>query len=219
MAERSDPLGPPAEVYPVGEYELVGPDLTEVVDTVRIEQLSLKAADRGPGPDMSAATGLAGPRMYDATVQFAIDGASWPLRLMYDVSFVSAWPCSDGSHPLFFDYVYEIIKADHIVEVRDWGGLYSSAPGVASARSSPAPAMMQGLHRHHSHHGQVGGSYRGNGHLTAPQAYGQEEEEDGDDEKVLVVEAFGVRDNEVLARAWCSHWGLSAVVADVRKTW
>jgi hypothetical protein len=46
-----------------------------------------------------------------------------------------------------------------------------------------------------------------------------EEEDENDDEKVLVVEAFGVRDNEVLARAWCSHWGLSAVVADVRRTW
>ncbi|KAJ8113848.1 hypothetical protein ONZ43_g5053 [Nemania bipapillata] len=42
--------------------------------------------------------------------------------------------------------------------------------------------------------------------------------EDDDDEKVLVVEAFGVKDNEVLARAWCSHWGLSAVVADIGKT-
>ncbi|KJK84907.1 hypothetical protein H633G_11272 [Metarhizium anisopliae BRIP 53284] len=43
-------------------------------------------------------------------------------------------------------------------------------------------------------------------------------DDDGDDEKVLVVEAYGVADNEVLARAWCSHWGLSAVVADIRKT-
>ncbi|KAJ2975939.1 hypothetical protein NUW58_g8216 [Xylaria curta] len=30
--------------------------------------------------------------------------------------------------------------------------------------------------------------------------------------------AFGVRDNEVLARAWCAHWGLNAVVADISKT-
>lgn len=44
-------------------------------------------------------------------------------------------------------------------------------------------------------------------------------DEDEDEEKVLVVEAFGVKDNEVLARAWCSHWGLSAVVADVERTW
>jgi len=41
---------------------------------------------------------------------------------------------------------------------------------------------------------------------------------DNETEKVLVVEAFGVPDNEVLARAWCSHWGLCAIVADVKKT-
>ena len=41
---------------------------------------------------------------------------------------------------------------------------------------------------------------------------------EGDEEKVLVVEAFGVADNEVLARAWCAHWGLNAIVADVGKT-
>lgn len=40
-----------------------------------------------------------------------------------------------------------------------------------------------------------------------------------DDGQVLVVESFGVADNEVLARAWCSHWGLSAIVADIGKTW
>ncbi|KAL2684854.1 hypothetical protein Neosp_005945 [[Neocosmospora] mangrovei] len=124
MGERSDPLGPPAEVYPVDEYQPVapkgGPD--DAVDTVRIEMLSLKAADR---PDGASPTS-SGSRLFDATVQFAIDG----------------------------------------------------------------------------------------GHLFD---HGANEEED-DDEKVLVVEAFGVRDNEVLARAWCSHWGLSAIVADVQKT-
>lgn len=35
---------------------------------------------------------------------------------------------------------------------------------------------------------------------------------------MLVIEAFGVSDNEVLARAWCAHWALSAVVADMERT-
>ncbi|KAI4194583.1 MAG: hypothetical protein LQ346_003660 [Caloplaca aetnensis] len=34
-----------------------------------------------------------------------------------------------------------------------------------------------------------------------------------DKDKVLVIEAFGPADNAVLARAWCSYMGLSAVVA------
>ncbi|KAF4981184.1 hypothetical protein FZEAL_2953 [Fusarium zealandicum] len=211
MGERSDPLGPPAEVYPVDDYQLVTPKggTDDAVDTVRIELLSLKAADR---PESASPT-TAGPRLFDATVQFAIDGVSWPLRLMYDVSFVAAWPCSDGPHPLFFDYIYTAICVDSIVGVRDWGGLYGGPP-AHSVRSSPGPGMMRGPYRdmfsqsfNHNHS-------RGQGLFdNAP-----EEEEDDDDEKVLVVEAFGVRDNEVLARAWCSHWGLSAVVADIKKT-
>ncbi|CAM1510416.1 Fc.00g007510.m01.CDS01 [Cosmosporella sp. VM-42] len=199
MGERSDPLGPAAEVFPIHEYKLATPALDDPVDTVRVELLSLKGTDR---PDETTMT-VGGPRLFDATVQFAIDGVSWPLRLMYDVSFISAWPCSDGPHPLFFDYVYESIKVDTIVGVRDWGGLYGG-PAANSVRSSPGPAMMREGRREHLMHGFY--------------AMGPPEEEEDDDEKVLVVEAFGVRDNEVLARAWCSHWGLSAVVADVRRT-
>lgn len=180
MSERSDPLGPPTEVFPVKEYKLIAPDVDEIVDTVRIELLSFKPCSDRPSES--------GPRWFDATVQFAIDGISWPLRLAYDVSFISAWPCSDGPHPLFFDYVYRVIKADEIVNVKDWGSLYGSDPW--SSRSSPATGASSKAATH-----------------------------DYDDEKVLVVEAFGVTDNEVLARAWCSHWGLSAVIADSQKTW
>lgn len=216
MGERSDPLGPPAEVYPVDEYQLVAPrGVDEAIDTVRIELLTLKAADR---PDDTTLT-VGGPRLFDATVQFAIDGVSWPLRLMYDVSFVAAWPCSDGPHPLFFDYVYTSIRVDSIVGVRDWGGLYGGPP-IHSVRSSPGPGMMRGPYRdlfsHSFGHGPSNGNGFHNGHGMYDGAL--DEEGDDDDEKVLVVEAFGVRDNEVLARAWCSHWGLSAVVADIRKT-
>ena len=35
---------------------------------------------------------------------------------------------------------------------------------------------------------------------------------------VLVIEAFGVSDNEVLARAWCAYEGVHALIANVRKT-
>ena len=37
-------------------------------------------------------------------------------------------------------------------------------------------------------------------------------------ESILVVEADGVRDNEVLVRAWASHVGFSAVVARKGET-
>ncbi|KFH44670.1 hypothetical protein ACRE_045160 [Hapsidospora chrysogenum ATCC 11550] len=181
MAERSEPLGPPADYYPVGDYVLEVPDSTTddaVVDTVRVELLGLRAAATAVGEGER----LNGPRIFDATLQFAVDGVSWPLRLMYDVSFITAWPCSEGPHPLFFDYVYRRIRVDEIMEVRNWGGLYG----------------------------------RGKDDLYRRDGDGSRNEDD--EERVLVVQTFGVSDNEVLARAWCAHWGLSAVVADIRKT-
>lgn len=36
--------------------------------------------------------------------------------------------------------------------------------------------------------------------------------------KVLVIEALGVSDNEVFARAWCAHNGHSAIIANIKDT-
>ncbi|KAM4060583.1 hypothetical protein HRG_001865 [Hirsutella rhossiliensis] len=187
MEERSDPLGPEAEAYPVGDYELAEPQTESgfVVDAVRMELLGFKpvmATGTTSTTTMdTTATASSAVAAYDATIQFAIDGLSWPLRLMYDVDFVAAWPCSHGPHPLFFDYVFRTVRVDEVVRVRDWGRGGGRGPWT-------------------------------NGNARAA------DDEDVDDEEVLVVEAFGVRDNEALARAWCSHWGLSAVVADVDRT-
>jgi hypothetical protein len=181
MTIRSDPLGPPSETYPVSEYKLPSPDETYTVNTVRIEKLALKAVHSISSTDSGK------PPTYDAAVQFAIDGRSWPLRLSYDVSFISAFPCSRGPHPLFFDYVFKAVAVDEILTIKDWGG---STPDSEPRRSSSAAASEQ-----------TGAT------------------DDDEREKVLVVEAFGVADNEVLARSWCAHWGLSAIVAEVGRTW
>ena len=217
MAERSDPLGPPAEVFPVKEYKLVSVDTTDIVDTIRIELLSLRQAaapssssgtvpsSAGSGslpPPSTTGTPVGGvssaPGWFDATVQFAIDGISWPMRLNYDVSFVCAWPCSGKPHPLFFDYTYDVVKADEIVNVHDWATPTGSAQDMRNRSASPMVRF-------------------GGAGIPGPRY--PSVSKDGDDEKVLVVEAFGVQDNEVLARAWCSHWGLSAIVADLKETW
>jgi hypothetical protein len=191
MSTRSDALGPRADAYPVREYKLPALDsMRYMVDAVRMELFSFK-----PVTMTGRESSVMGPRLFDAQVQFAIDGVSWPLRLMYDVSFISAWPCADGPHPLFYDYEYQLIKADEIINVRNWGGLYGGDghnSGPSSTASSPPPAA------------------------DVAKAI---VDRDVDDEKVLVVDAVGVRDNEVLARAWCAHWGFSAVVADVHNTW
>lgn len=192
MAERSDALGPPAEVYPVREYLLVGPEEDGLLDLARMELLTLKAV---PGVNAGA-----GPGLYDAKLQFAIDGVSWPLHLTYDVSFISAWPCSDGPHVLFFDYIHKTVPVDDLIHVQDWGGLFKKPVLPQSARSTPVPDPL-------------GRGTGGNPALDPAR------EDEHPEEEVLVVEAMGVKDYEVLARAWCAHWGLSAVVADINKTW
>jgi hypothetical protein len=207
MSERSDPLGPPAQVFPVKEYALVSPtyDL-DAQDFVRMELLSLRPYTN-PNPSIVDS----GPRWFDARLQFAIDGASWPLRLAFDVNFIHAWPCSDGPHPLFFDYVFECVRADELVDIKNWNGMYGGHPEERDARSL-SPGSAGG-----SASGPAGAKSTGN--LGTMQAGRKGAPAPGDEEKVLVVEAFGVADNEVLARAWCAHWGLSAVVADVGRTW
>ncbi|KAI0974846.1 hypothetical protein F4678DRAFT_457962 [Xylaria arbuscula] len=197
MSERCDPLGPSAEVYPVKEYELLTPDSDNIVDTVRIEMLNLKPL---------ADTPETGPGWFDASIQFAISGVSWPLRLSYDVCFIHAWPCSDGPHPLFFDYVHTVVRVDEVVEITDW------------VRPTPPPVNGSGSLKDRS---AVSTPVGGSGSNSQQQQHFSHKHlpHDTDDaERVLVVEAFGVKDNEVLARAWCSHWGLSAVVADIGKT-
>ncbi|KAM3550276.1 hypothetical protein ARSEF4850_008428 [Beauveria asiatica] len=192
MGERSDPLGPPSAVFPIDEYVLVTPEasLGAPLNTARLELLTLREV---PAPDHIKTP--PGPKLFDARIQVAVDGVSWPLRLAYDVSFVNAWPCSDGPHPLFFDYIYRRIAVEDILGVKDWGGLYKKNSNTRSARSTPMPIV----------HGA-------NGNVAADGIQQQ------DDDEVLVVEAFGVPDHEVLARAWCAHWGVSAMVADIGKT-
>lgn len=202
MSERSDPLGPPTEVFPVKEYELVSPEVDDIVDTVRIELLTLKPCEDREGE--------IGPQWFDAAIQFAIDGASWPLRLNYDVNFINAWPCTGGPHPLFYDYVHQVVKADEIIDIRDWAGLYG--PKSKARLSNHHDDSDRSSSESRRGEGSSKGNRTMNGHKYSSSM-------DNDDEKVLVIEAFGVPDNEVLARAWCAHWGLSAVVADIRKTW
>ncbi|KAK4122910.1 hypothetical protein N657DRAFT_634872 [Parathielavia appendiculata] len=242
MSERSDPLGPPTQVFPVKEYSLVSPDRDDdayLADLVRIELLTLRpcatnantpasstslpqspvSPSPAPSKQTAAAAAAKAPRYYDASIQFAIDGVSWPLRLAYDVSFVSAWPCSDGPHPLFFDYVYMPVKADQLVKVRDWNGGYGGGGGAGSRPATATAAGGQSYQGNNINNG-LGAGLGGN-HIINMNKTGVSSPSTlsgGDEERVLVVEAFGVPDNEVLARAWCAHWGLSAVVADLGRT-
>jgi hypothetical protein len=201
MTERSDPLGPASDKYPLSEYQLVLSEVDpyNITDTVRIEKLSLKPVL--PAQDGQDTRVKDKPLTYDAAVQFAIDGKSWLLRLSYDVSFIAACPCARGPHPLFFDYDFKRVRVDELPTIKRWGGLNPNVSSIG-ASSSDGARMVDGAGKL----GRQGGR--------------DESEDEGDDEaeKVLLVDAFGVADNEVLARAWASHWGLSALLADVEMT-
>lgn len=186
MTLRSDPRGPSATSYSVGNYQVLLPDTDEIVNGIRIEKLALRpvpALGSENDPDLDKRNR---PGVFDATVQFAMDGRSWPIHLLFDVSFISAYPCAAGPHPLWKDYHYRAVKVDELLEIKDWPMLNgrSERTDFGSVEElAPAAAEQKAV------------------------------------DEVLVVEAFGVADNEVLARAWCSSSGFSAIITDMNKTW
>ncbi|KAF2454459.1 hypothetical protein BDY21DRAFT_291255 [Lineolata rhizophorae] len=204
MARRTEPLGPANNEYPIADYDLLLPDEEEAAtDDIRVEKLSLKpvkdqpataAGGRRAGNSPGNGTLLSPncPLVWDAAISFACGGRSWMLSLRYDVDFIAAFPCHAGPHVLFYDYAYRAVKEDGFDEDDE--------------------------------------DEDGEDDFDLDE---DDEDEDEDDEvgadgaprpaferieQVLAIEALGVSDNEVLARAWCAHWGLSAVVANVTRT-
>lgn len=79
------------------------------------------------------------------------------------------------------------------MDITDWGLQSGRTPRPTSSKSSPgkkALALMNEQKK--SAHEQV--------------------------TNVLAIEALGVSDNEVFARAWCAHHGHSAIVANIKET-
>ncbi|KAH8820451.1 VTC domain-containing protein [Xylogone sp. PMI_703] len=182
MVLRSDPRGSSASVYPVADYQVLLPDRDEIINGIRIEKIALRPVS-SLSSDGAEEHGheKSKPGTFDATVRFAMDGRSWPISLLFDVSFVSAYPCGSGPHPLWKNYHYRAVKVDELLEIKDW-------PISSGHSSSDAEEFAPGIPEQRSI------------------------------DEVLIVEAFGIADNEVLARAWCSSLGFSAVVADMDKT-
>lgn len=94
---------------------------------------------------------------------------------------------------LFYDFDYQAIKIDEgLVDIQDWGRQSGRTSRPSSARSSPSKKSLSLTNSDKPAHMQVS--------------------------KVLAIEALGVSDNEVFARAWCSHHGHSAIVANIKET-
>ena len=201
MALRSDPVGPPGDFIPVKEFKVVRPQ-HDAVDTIRVEKLACPVGEKIRKCSSDE------PSIFNVAVKFAIEGASYALRLRHDTLYIKAVPCS-GRHVLFYDYTYKAIRVDELLGQRCWGGVDAKQPGTATAsKAESGPSDPRKKH------------------------------DEYDNEAVLVVEALGVADNEVFARAWykftytfihgrlwllirtirCSYMGLSAIVANVEET-
>lgn len=208
MAERTGPLGPPGPTYPIDDYEVPMPDTEDVTDLIRIEKLSFAPLKEQPS---STKQMHGAPLVFDTAIYFACGGESWALKLKYDVDFINAFPCHQGPHGkfgwqshqfefrlilvvLFYDYEYKAIKIDDaLVDIHDWGKQSGRISRPNSSRSSPTKKALA---------------------LTnAPVKSAHEQVT-----KVLVIEALGVSDNEVFARAWCANYGHSAIVANIKET-
>ncbi|KAF2261642.1 hypothetical protein CC78DRAFT_469879 [Lojkania enalia] len=193
MGKRTNPLGPEDTNYPIDDYEVPIPDTDEVTNDIRMEKLSFVPTREQP-PSTRNVPGA--PLVFDAAISFACGGESWPMRLRYDVDFIQAFPCHQGPHVLFYDFDYSAIRIDAgLVDIDDWGLQSGRISRPSSVRSSPTSKKSMALTtttKVEDAHMQV--------------------------KKVLAIEALGVSDNEVFARAWCAHHGHSAIVANIKDT-
>jgi hypothetical protein len=95
MSVRTEPLGPEDDSYPVNDYDLIVPDTVDVTDLIRVEKLSFQIVK---DHSSSSRMGADAPLLFDAAIVFACGGESWPMRLKYNVDFLSAYPCVGGPH-------------------------------------------------------------------------------------------------------------------------
>ena len=209
IAARSAPLGPPAPNYSIRDYTLPVPEPTDAVDSIRIQKLALS-----PHP-LSLSHNDENPITYDAAIVFVVQNQTIPIRLRYNVSFIHCPPCRNGPHPLFWDYAHQSLKPDELLlDLRCWNGVSVDAKTPAESRSGAPPSSFSDSPSSSSPSSSF--SSTSSGTMAADEDRTQRRSRVP--ESILVVEADGVSDNEVLVRAWASHVGFSAVVATKGQT-
>ena len=94
MDQRTDPLGQKRDAYLAADFDVPLPDTDHVVDNIRLEKLSFRPA-HDDGPESGDVSQLS---TFRASTIFALNGKSSPLELLYDVDFITAYPCHRGQH-------------------------------------------------------------------------------------------------------------------------
>ena len=97
MDQRTNPLGPKRNAYLVADFDVPLPDIDDVIDNIRLEKLSFRPLeDEDSSADNSDSTCQLS--IFQASAIFAFSGKSCPLELLYDVDFITAYPCHRGPH-------------------------------------------------------------------------------------------------------------------------
>ena len=226
LAARSAALGPPADHYTADEYVLPLPDFAFPQDTVHIRKLALKRLyQRSPG---------AQPHTYRAALICAIGNKQFPIRLRNNVKFIYA-PACQGTHPLFYDYAYETTTPGKLMENERFtkgiavGETASASTSFKSDSTASSPTStsfsdpksastsFSSESSSNAQHAPTA-SNKASASSDSAQSPKHGSSKVSDPESILVIQAFGHTDNEVFTRAWVSHAGYSAIVANTHDT-
>jgi hypothetical protein len=216
MDLNTDVLGPEdLDDYYVRDFDIPSlPDTFYAEETIRIQKLAFFEIDDSESRDRKK-----GAKLHEAAVVFAAAGNNIPLRLRYDVDFVNTPPCENGPHPLFHTYKTHFTRVED--GLRDMAGLngefvintnrnttMGSRGDATSLMDTDAASQYYTNDWHHDSESQ------------APRRpiRGFLPSSEETEEPTLVVDASGVTDNEVFARAWCAHWGEHAIIANLKET-
>lgn len=190
MSNYSDPIGPRQESYPVADYLPVVASSKNPVDSIRIERLNFTPAASNP-------IGVHRQALED-------DSDKKPV-IIFDASITFAITVEKRA--------------------RSWKvSLRHDTPFIAAYPCQNGPHVLFADYRFREVRVddlvdiQNWGTSGGRDEDVEDEDEDDDQPEDGDVDEVLVIEAYGVPDNEVFARAWCSFWGLPSVTADLSKT-
>lgn len=230
MLLRSDALGPRDEIYPVDDYALVvlpppahpPPDISssQSNNTIQIKKIGFRPSR---SPRAGANKNSSSSNQYEAAIIFSIASLTYPIRLRHNVSFISSSPCASGPHVLFYDYTYLPIHISSLVHLKRWGPFdSSSSPSSSSSSCSFSSSSCSSFRSSSSPEQENQSSTSGSANTSFSSSSESStrtgpSEDDNLSDAVLLIQTSGAaaagREGDVLARAWCSFYGFSAVVA------
>lgn len=281
MHLRSDPLGDMSnsnvdedDDVCLADFEIPTPPNPFAPDAdvvIRIQKLRLKPIEEDFARSQSRNS--RGAAIYDATVVFAIHGATVPMKLRYDVEFVYAPACANGPHALWKGYKTRTVRVeDGLPVLKGWGK--AARRGSKSLASKDQSMMVvrravgdlevtdDSLDDRSDKDSYKNGSTKGGRERslwhrialpTAPEppvrgtptnsSFTYVDRMDGyrqsssknllfsdevspflnisaaeQKDTTLLIDATGVSDNEVFARAWCANWGANAIIVNLGET-